>query len=236
MKKQNILVVDDEKNIRTTLRQALEAEGYQVSTAVSGEDALTKLAESEFNLIFLDIKLPGVSGIEVLRKMRDEGKHAPVVVITAYGTIESAVEAMKMGAIDYLRKPFSPDQIREIAETVLSRPDLKEHELETYDQFIEYSKMWINQQKFDKAADFLQKAVGADSSRPEAFNLLGVLFELKGDVLEAQKRYRAAIALDPTYEPAHSNLSRVTQLDYTRRGIDLGSEKQKQQKKPEKPS
>ncbi|RJP26179.1 MAG: response regulator [Candidatus Abyssobacteria bacterium SURF_5] len=236
MKKNPILVVDDEKNIRTTLRQALESAGYRVETAVSGEDALAKLAESSFDLLFLDIKLPGIDGLEVLRRLRAEGKRLPVIIITAYGTIESAVDAMKMGAVDYLRKPFAPDQIRDMASTVLSRPELKEHELETYDQLLEYSKMWINELDVGKAAEFLQKAIGADSSRPEAFNLLGIILELKGNLLEAQKRYRAAIALDPTFEPAHHNLSRVTELDYTRKGIDFGPEPHKEDDGKEKKS
>lgn len=234
MSSESILVVDDEKNIRTTLRQALEASEYQVATAVSGEDALAKVAESEFDLIFLDIKLPGIDGIEVLSRLRSEGKRMPVVIITAYGTVESAVDAMKMGAVDYLRKPFTPEQIREIAGAVLTRPQLKEHELETYEHLLEYAKMWINSQNFEKASDFLQRAIAADSSRPEAFNLLGVILELKGDVLEAQKRYRAALALDPTYEPAHRNLSRVTELDYTSSDMDLGAGDEKRQKQEEK--
>jgi tetratricopeptide (TPR) repeat protein len=138
---------------------------------------------------------------------------------------------MKLGAVDYLRKPFSPEQIREIVEKVLSRPRLKEDELRTYDQMLEFAKMWINRQDVEKAGDYLRKAIGVDSSRAEAFNLLGIALELEGKRLDAQKHYRAAIALDPTYEPARRNLDRTTKPDYSLKGVDDGAEKNQEEKK-----
>jgi DNA-binding NtrC family response regulator len=97
MDKKNILVVDDEKNIRTTLQQMLEASGYTVATAVNGEDSLSRLEETDFDMTLLDMKLPGIDGIEVIRQMRRRGIQVPVVMITAYGTIENAVEAIVVG-------------------------------------------------------------------------------------------------------------------------------------------
>ncbi|RJP71397.1 MAG: response regulator [Candidatus Abyssobacteria bacterium SURF_17] len=222
MDTQRILVVDDEKNIRATLQQTLEAAGYGIATAVNGEDCLSLVAESRFHLILLDLKLPGMGGIQVLEKLREKGDRTPVIIITAYGTIESAVDAMKLGAIDYLRKPFSPEQIRDIVKKVLARRDLKAAELRNYADLVEYAKRCINEQDLNGARDYLQKALAADSSRAEAFNLLGVVFELSGNRVEAQKRYRAAIALDATYDPAHKNLKRTAELHYTLDGIDIG--------------
>jgi DNA-binding response OmpR family regulator len=223
MDKKTILVVDDEKNIRITLRQALEASGFDVVAAVNGEDALSKVAGAHFDLILLDMKLPGIDGIEVLRRLRSEDLHMPVVMITAYGTVESAVEAMKLGAVDYLRKPFSPEQIREIAEKVLARKAMKKEDLTTYDDFVEYAKRYINERNLSQAGEYLQEALAADSSRPEAFNLLGIILELQGDRVEAQKRYRAALALDAAYEPAQKNLDRSVKLTYSRKGLDMDS-------------
>jgi DNA-binding NtrC family response regulator len=227
----SILVVDDEKNIRTTLQQVLEASGYAVTTAVNGEDCLAKLSETGFDMVLLDMKLPGIDGIEVLREVRRKGYDVPVAMITAYGTIESAVEAMKLGAVDYLRKPFSPEQIRELVGKILARPNLKEEEMQTYEQVLEYAKFLINKRELTKAGEYLQKAVGIDSSRAEGFNLLGVIFELRGDRLEAQKRYRAAIGLDPIYEPACVNLERTTKSDYSLEGIDKGASEDKKEEK-----
>jgi len=217
-----ILVIDDEKNIRTTLQQVLESAGYEVATAVNGEDGLSKLSNSEFDLVLLDMKLPGMDGIEVLRKMRENRYETPVAIITAYGTIENAVEAMKLGAVDYLRKPFSGPEIKELAERILARRHLGEDELGTYGELMEKAKMWINRRDFQQAERTLQRALAIDSSRAEAFNLLGVCLELRGERLEAQKRYRAALGLDPTYEPAASNLARTTNFDYSIEDIDKG--------------
>jgi len=103
-----ILVVDDEKNIRLTLSQSLESLGVEIRTAVNGEEALQKLQEEDFSLILLDLKMPGMGGMEVLRRVRERWSKARVIIITAHGTIESAVEAMKLGAADFIQKTFQP--------------------------------------------------------------------------------------------------------------------------------
>jgi DNA-binding NtrC family response regulator len=108
MGKNMILVVDDEKNIRLTMSQSLEVLEIPVQTAVNGEEALQKLQEGTFALVFLDLKMPGMDGMEVLRRIKSNWPKIRVVIITAHGTIQSAVEAMKLGAVDFLQKPFSP--------------------------------------------------------------------------------------------------------------------------------
>ena len=111
MKNNAILVVDDEKNIRLTLSQSLEPLGIPVQTAANGEEALQKLREGQFGLVFLDLKMPGMDGMDVLRRIKDDWPSVRVIIITAYGTIESAVEAMKLGAVDFVQKPFSPGPV-----------------------------------------------------------------------------------------------------------------------------
>ena len=103
--KAHILVTDDERAIRSTLKEILEFEGYTVSTAESGAEALKIIAKETIHLMFLDIKMKGMDGLETLKKLRETGSEIPVVMISGHGTIEIAVEATKYGAFDFLEKP-----------------------------------------------------------------------------------------------------------------------------------
>jgi len=116
-----VLVIDDEKNIRTMLSVCLEEAGCAVTAVGTSEAALEALRHQPFELAFLDLRLGTVSGLEVLPKLLAENPHLSVVVVTAYATIETAVEAIKRGATDYLPKPFTPAQIRHVVEQVSDR-------------------------------------------------------------------------------------------------------------------
>lgn len=221
-----ILIVDDEKNIRVTLSDCLEQTGYQVSTAVDGAHALEKVGEEEFDLILLDMKMPGMDGMETLRRLKHIRPDINVVMITAYGSVETAVEAMKLGAVDYLRKPFTPDEIRAQVSAVLSRRNLREEDVKDYPEMLAFAKARITERKFDLARVYLQKAIGAEPLKAEPYNLMGVLLELGGDCLDALKMYRAALSVDPAYGPADQNLKRATQLVHTLEGIDMGEGKE----------
>ena len=226
MAKKPILVVDDEKNIRLTMSQSLEPLGIPVQTAVNGEEALQKLREEPFGLVFLDLKMPGIDGMAALRQIKDDWPKIRVIIITAHGTIESAVEAMKLGAVDFIQKPFSPGEIRELATRVLDREALDEENAVDYVSLIELSKRHISDRGFSAARETARKAIAADPAQPEAYNLLGALLEIKGDELEAQKFYRAALDIDPTFKPAQVNLDRATSWNKFGK-IDLGSDEQK---------
>lgn len=115
----NILVVDDDEVLRDELTEYLIREGYNVETAESGTQALNKVKERDFSLVFTDLKMPGMNGIEVLREVKRIKPNMHMVMITAYGTIDSAVEAMKIGADDYLRKPFEMEHLQTIIENVV---------------------------------------------------------------------------------------------------------------------
>jgi len=225
-----ILIVDDEKNIRLTLSQALETLGTQIDAAANGEEALAKLREKEFGLILLDIRMPGMDGIEVLRRVREIRPDIRVIMITAYGTVESAVEAMKLGAVDFLQKPFDPEEIRELVSRVMDRDKLDEHKLVDYASHIELAKKCIGDRHFDAAVEHVRKAIFIDPGRPETFNLLGALMEIRGDRIEAQKNYRAALSLDPSYEPAIKNLHRSTSGKWRQAGGILLAEVKKEEK------
>lgn len=219
--KKKILVVDDDKPIRVTLSEALESAGYEVATAVDGEHALEKFASDAFDLVLLDMKMPGVNGIEVLRQLKSRRATQAVVMMTAYGSVETAVEALKLGAVDYVQKPFTPDEIRSIVHRVTERNALVETGLSSFDQVVEYAKKCVVERDLDKAYTYLREAVRLDPAKPEPFNLMGAIDEINGDVSAAQKMYRAALALDPSYGPALANLDR-TVFRKKREPVQLG--------------
>ena len=113
LQKPKILVVDDEAGIRLFLQDALEREGYQVVAVESGEKALALVAVQEFDLALLDIKMKGVGGLEVLAALRQHWPNTPVIMLTAYASLETAVEALRRGAHDYLFKPVAVDDLRQ---------------------------------------------------------------------------------------------------------------------------
>jgi DNA-binding NtrC family response regulator len=114
--KMSIMVVDDEEIVRESLFHWFKKYGHMVETASSGFEALDKLEQHPFELLFVDIKMPGMDGIELLEKVKTEYPDTIVIIITAYGSIESAVKAMRIGASDYLLKPFKPDQLALVME------------------------------------------------------------------------------------------------------------------------
>lgn len=126
MDKAKILVVDDEHLIRWTLEQHLKKEGYEAITAESGEKALEILPDVMPHLVLLDNQLPGMMGIDVLGKIKDADKDIIVIMITAHGLLETAVKAMKLGAFDYISKPFNLDEITLTIKKALETRSLRE--------------------------------------------------------------------------------------------------------------
>lgn len=113
-----VMVVDDERIVRDSLRDWLEDVGFGVETASSGPEALERLDQDPCDLMLVDIKMPGMDGVEVLRRAREAHPDLTVIMITAYATVDTAVEAMKIGAMDYLTKPFDPETLVPMVETV----------------------------------------------------------------------------------------------------------------------
>ncbi|MCF8126924.1 MAG: response regulator, partial [Deltaproteobacteria bacterium] len=106
-----ILAIDDEKNIRLLISNEFSLEGFEVVTAASGEEGLALFQSRKFDVVLLDIKLPKLSGIEILRRMKQISRATEIIMITGYGDIRSAVEAIKLGAGDYVTKPFKLDEL-----------------------------------------------------------------------------------------------------------------------------
>ena len=121
MKERRILVVDDEPGVRAGLGEVLRRGGFAVTPVGTAEEALAVLRREAADLLVTDLRLPGLSGLELLRELRNDGRATPAVVITAHGTIEDAVAAMKLGALDFLTKPFSPADLLHLATCALER-------------------------------------------------------------------------------------------------------------------
>ncbi len=125
MGKHKILVVDDEHLIRWSLEQNLNKQGYEVVTAGSGEDALKAIRDEAPDLVLLDIQLPGINGLDVLEKAKEIDEEIIVIMITALGVLETAVKAMRMGAYDYISKPFNLDELAITIKKALETGELK---------------------------------------------------------------------------------------------------------------
>ncbi|MEX0721738.1 MAG: sigma-54 dependent transcriptional regulator [Balneolaceae bacterium] len=123
-KKAHILVTDDEKSIRNALKEILEFENYEVSTVESGRESLEFVAENPVDLMFLDIKMQGMDGLETLKRIRKAGHQFPVIMISGHGTIEIAVEATKRGAYDFLEKPPDLNRLLLAVRNALSQQNL----------------------------------------------------------------------------------------------------------------
>jgi len=219
-----ILIVDDEVNIRRLLSKCLSDAGYDVVSVIDGEKAIQKAEMEKFDLILLDMKLPDIDGLQVLELIKVKNPSQRVVMITAYGTIETAVEAMKKGAADYLQKPFTPEEVRSIVKQNLSRistPILVNQCADYNKCLLEICKL-ISEKSYENAINLLHTASGIHTGSAEIFNLLGVCYERTVELDIARRMYRIAQIMEPEYQPAQHNLLRMTRWEYTSEGIDLG--------------
>jgi DNA-binding NtrC family response regulator len=161
----NILVVDDDADIREVLRDRLESFGYRVLSASTAKEGLELLERQNPQLVLLDIEMPDMNGIDMLREIR-RGEHDPtVVMITAYGTIERAVEAMKEGAYDFIPKPFEPDHIALIVAKALERETLKRGIEILTEQVDDRHRMIVGQSvPINRAVEMAKKAAASRST------------------------------------------------------------------------
>lgn len=208
MDKKRILVIDDEKNIRLTLGTLLESLGYLIDIAATGAEGVIKASCSEYFLAFLDMKLPGQDGMAILKQLKELHPSLNVIMMTAFSTVESAVAAMKLGAVDYLPKPFNPDMIKQLLDQITEREVLTET-TENYSSLVHYAEELIAKRDFETARQYLKTAIGMDTTRPEAFYLLGVLYEALEDLPQAKIMFRTTLSLDPTYSVAQEDLHRL---------------------------
>jgi DNA-binding NtrC family response regulator len=123
---QKILVVDDEEIVRESLYNWFEDEGYSVDTAIDALDALKQFEKGKYDLILLDMKMPGMSGIELLSKIKEIDKNSVVILITAFASVPTAIQALKEGAYDYVTKPVDPDELNNLVKNAIEQKNLKD--------------------------------------------------------------------------------------------------------------
>ncbi len=163
----SVLVIEDKDSMREMLLKTLEAEGYEVETARDGEGGVEKAREKKYDVVLADLKLPRMNGIEVLSSLKEMDQDAAVILMTAYGTIETAVEAMKEGAFDFLTKPFDTDHLgvlikramencRLVAENVLLREELGHH--------MGYAEIIGKCEKMQEVSRLIQKVASSDTT------------------------------------------------------------------------
>ncbi|HSK29436.1 MAG TPA: sigma-54 dependent transcriptional regulator, partial [Candidatus Limnocylindria bacterium] len=161
-----VLVIDDEKNIRATLSLCLEQVGCQVTSAPSAEAALSALAQQAHDLAFLDLRLGSANGLDLIPKLLAQCPNLTIVVMTAYATVDSAVEAIQRGASDYLPKPFTPAQIRHVVDQCRKQRELKSRVKDLEGRLSEAapeSELDTDSPKLRAVFDIAMKASGSDA-------------------------------------------------------------------------
>jgi DNA-binding response OmpR family regulator len=234
-----ILIVDDEASSRLGFRVALEVAGYGVTEAEDGEQALEHLRGDPADLALLDLQMPLLNGMETLQCLRDEGIDVPVVVVTAHGSVPSAVQAMKLGAIDFLAKPVAPAALRQTVFEVLVRranPGAEPYRpaptslgvtAHRFAEGLALARRALNQRQFAVAEALLQQVIDLDPGSTEAHTLLGVLHESLGEDHAAYRSYRTALTHDRHYGPALDGMKRYCErsgLDFNNRNINPGAD------------
>ena len=164
-----ILIVDDELIMRESLAGWLERDGHEIDTAGSGEEALKKLKGTRFDILLVDIKMEGISGLEVLKNVKENDPEVSVVMITAYGSISTAIDAMKNGAYDYLLKPFEPDELGMLIEKIIQHQAQARENLYLKEQYKERTRF--------------ESMIGQSSSMQEVFALIKDVAPMNSTVL-----------------------------------------------------
>lgn len=206
-----VLVVDDEKNIRFTVVHALKSDNIVVESASSGVEGLRKYQERNYDLLLIDLRMPGMTGLEMLREIRKmDPASPPAVIITAYGLPEQLLEAASLGAIDYIRKPFSIRTIRSLVDEIFDRINLpfQPPAGEGADLYLALGKRDLMLGQPGKAEILLKKAVDVDPWCAEAHLLLGIcsLLAEKGRD-EPAGHFRRALGIDPANKTASEYLA-----------------------------
>lgn len=187
--------MDDTKNIRNLLTTCLELNGYDVLTAKNGLEAVELIEKESFDLAFIDVKMPELSGTEVLRRLRGMGLTYPVVIMTAYSTVKNAVECTKLGAIAYLQKPFKVDKVNDIINQ-LNQAQAQEDNISA---LIRLANELVENDNLDEALKLLKRGLSLDPSNGEIYYLIGKIYEKNNSVNEAQKYYSTAEVFDYKY-------------------------------------
>lgn len=185
---EKVLIVDDTKNIRMMLTTCLELEGYEVIQAKNGHEALEIFDKENINVAFIDIKMPEISGTEILRRIRGKGINIPIIIMTAFATVKNAIECTKLGAVAYLQKPFTPEKVKVVLKDI---KDLQGKDEQTQN-YVRLGEELLREGKVEDAISIFKKALGTDPTYGKVYFLLGKTYAYEGDLIEANKFYEAA--------------------------------------------
>lgn len=180
-----ILVADDTKNIRMMITTFFEIQGDEVIEATNGKEAMDIFQNQQFDIAFLDIKMPEISGTEVLRRIRAKGINTPVVIMTAFATVKNAVECTKLGAVAYLQKPFTTDRLK----TTLNEFTSLKCENNDIKGLVNQAKEELSHGNLEDSLKDLKYILSKDPNNGEVYFLLAKVYEGYG-LIEESNRFK----------------------------------------------
>jgi DNA-binding NtrC family response regulator len=205
-----ILVADDQRNVRGNLTMILEAAGYRVDATGDSEEVLARCHGRHYDIAFIDINMTKIDGLDLVRGVRALSKKTTVVTLSQYGVITKVVEAMKLGAVDFIEKPIDPKKIQPLCEEILRRRALPSND--TVNDLLQFAELALERNAIVEARLYLKMAMLRDENRAEPYYWLSELCEAEGDVREALHYYCRALDAGPTFQPSRKALFRLKQL------------------------
>ncbi len=212
MDKKKLLIIDNERSIKKIIRKSLDLDYFDIKQVLSGEDGIKKIKSFNYDLIILNLNLTDIKGVQLLKQIRDEDSFIPILITTNFMSVDDAVKVVRLGAIDYIKKPFNLEEIKRQIKKILDREEIDSDDTNDIEAILIKAKSAIEERELSYAESILRNANIVDNNRPETFNLLGIIAEFRGDSKQAMKMYRAALDIDPTYKPAQENLERSSDL------------------------
>jgi CheY-like chemotaxis protein len=205
-----ILVVDDDRGIRELLGRELRGDGHRVDLAKDGYEALNSIHECRYDIAFVDLRMPGIGGLQLLRSLRSFSPDTAVVILTAFGSVQESVQAMKLGAVDFVEKPFDPAAIRRLTEEILLRR--KPDDTKTVAELLHLADLAYQRQFWAEAHAHAKSAMLRAPDRAEPPFLLGRICEGEGDASLAPHYYYMALEVDHAFQPAVEALRRLGRI------------------------
>ena len=186
MGKNKALVIDDEQIVLDSVSKILKDENYEVDVSLSGREGLNQAVQKEYDIVFTDIRMPDIGGMRVLRDVKRAKPSLPVVIITGYASVKSAVQAMKLGAADYIEKPFTPDQLLKAVDAALDMAATKPPEEQA---LIHKEEMIKILERAASDSEFIAKLLYEGADALEEYDLTGPekLALLTGDIEWVEK-------------------------------------------------
>jgi len=217
-----LLIIDNDRGIKRTIRKSLDLDKFEIDQVLSGEEGIKEMERSNYDLIILDLNLSEIKGVQLLKEIRDKAPIIPVLITAGFIGVDDAVKAAKLGAIDYLQKPYNSDDIKQEIDKIISREKISDEDIKDYEETLIKAKSAIKNRELSYAENILRNACLIKNTRPEVFNLLGIIAGYRGDSKQAMKMYRAALDIDPTYKPAQENLERSSDIKGRPGDVNLG--------------